>query len=80
MCVCVIYVLNSAQNHKSSFVAHFSILFLEVETGKDTTIYDNFTRLNRKRHSSNRLCASRNLRLCEDEIHFMLISVCRNLK
>ena len=49
------------------------ILPLEIEAGRFTPIYDKSIKKNRKRHPSERLCKLCNMKICEDEIHFMLI-------
>ena len=61
------------QTLSSTFLAQFSILPLELGTGRYTPIYDKFTKLNSKRHPSERLYTLCNSGLCEDEIHFLLI-------
>ena len=51
-----------------SLLLRLGILPLEIEAGRFTPIYDKSITKNRKRHPSERLC-----KICEDEIHFILI-------
>ena len=68
---------------RRSLLAQFrlGILPLEIETGRYTPIYDKNTKLNKKRHPSERICTLCNIGLCEDELHFLLICpVLRDLR
>ena len=49
------------------------ILPLEIEAGRCTPIYDKSIKKNRKRHPPERLCKLCSMKICENEIHFMLI-------
>ena len=69
------YVMNTISRSRRSLFTQLrlGILPLEIEAGRFTPMYDKSIKKNRKRHPSERLCKLCNMKICEDEIHFMLI-------
>ena len=69
------YVKQTFSRSRRSSLAQLrlGILLLEIETGRYTPIYDNITKLSRKRHPSKILCALCELGSSEDEVNFLLV-------